>query len=105
MHVARMSSNAESPRIDFGDSLQLKNWILDSSANCHMSPDISGFMLGSLVETNKYIEVADGHLATEKQTGEFQIKMCDNNGKPLIDVLYNVLLAPDLCDQLFLLFS
>ena len=27
--------------------------------------------------------------------------MRDNNGKPFIDMLYNVLLAPGLCDRLF----
>ena len=27
--------------------------------------------------------------------------MCDDNGKPFIDTLYNVLLAPELCDRLF----
>ena len=27
--------------------------------------------------------------------------MCDNNGKTFIATLYNVLLAPDLCDRLF----
>ena len=29
--------------------------------------------------------------------------MCDDNGKPCIATLYNVLLAPDLCDRLFLI--
>ena len=46
-----MSSNAEIPRKYFGDSLQPTNWILDSIATCHMTPDISDFILGSLVET------------------------------------------------------
>ena len=27
--------------------------------------------------------------------------MCDDNGKKIIATLYNVLLAPDLCDKLF----
>ena len=27
--------------------------------------------------------------------------MCDDNGKPFITTLHNVLLAPDLCDRLF----
>ena len=66
-----------------------------------MKPDISDFILGSLVETNKYIEVADGHFINEKQTGEVQIKMCDNNGKTFIATLYNILFAPYLCDRLF----
>ena len=27
--------------------------------------------------------------------------MCDNNGKKFVATLFNVLLAPDLCDRLF----
>ena len=67
--MARMSSNVESPRRDFRDSSQLTNWILDSGATCHMTQYISDFIMGSLVETYKYIEVADGHFFTAKQTG------------------------------------
>ena len=44
--------------------MQPTNWILDSGAMCHMTPDISDFVPGSLVEMDKYIEVADGHLFT-----------------------------------------
>ena len=54
-----------------------------------------------MVETDKYIKVADGNFVTVKQTGEIQIKIPDNNGKTLIDKFYNALFAPDLCDQLF----
>ena len=36
--MARMSSNDECPSENFGDSLQLTNWILDSGAMCHMTP-------------------------------------------------------------------
>ena len=57
--------------------------------------------MGSLMETDKYIKAPDGNLFTSKQTIEVQITMCDNNGKPCIARLYNVLLAPDLCNQLF----
>ena len=53
------------------------------------------------METDKYIEVEDGNFVTAKQTGEVQIKMCGNNSKPFITLLYNVLLAPDLCNQYF----
>ena len=63
-----------------------------------MTPDILDFIPGSLMETYVYIEVAYGHFVTEKQTGEVQIKMLDNNGKPFIATLYNVLLVPYLCD-------
>ena len=66
-----------------------------------MTPEISYFIPGSLLEMDKYIEVVDGHFITAKQTGEVQIKMHDNNGKPFIATLYNLLFAPDLCDRLF----
>ena len=53
------------------------------------------------METDIYIEVVDGHLVTAKQTGEVQIKVRDDNGKPFIATLYNVLFSLYLCDQLF----
>ena len=71
--MARIYSNTESPRIYFGDSSQLTNWILDSGATCHMTPYIPDFILGLLLETDKYIKVADGNFFTVKQTGQFQI--------------------------------
>ena len=64
--MARTSSNDKSKSEHYGDSLQLINWILDSGATCHMTPEVSGFISGSLEDTDKYIEVADGHHATEK---------------------------------------
>ena len=66
-----------------------------------MKPEVLDFILGSLEDTDKYIEVADGHHVTAKQKGSVRIKICDNNGKKFIATLYNVLLAPDLCDRLF----
>ena len=66
-----------------------------------MTPEVLEFIPGSLEDTDKYIEVVDGHLVTAKQKGQVQIQMCDDNGKTFIATLYNVLLAPDLCDRLF----
>ena len=37
-YMARMSSNDEGSSENYGDSLQLTNWILDSGATCHMTP-------------------------------------------------------------------
>ena len=59
------------------------------------------FIPGSLEDTDKFIEVADGHHVTAKQKGSARIQMCDDNGKTFVATLYNVLLAPDLCDRLF----
>ena len=48
-----MYSTEEIPRRDFGESLQLTNWILDLGAACHVTPEILYFILGSLVETDE----------------------------------------------------
>ena len=86
------------PSRDFGDSSQMTNWDLDSGATCHMTLQISDFVPGSLVEMDKYIEVAYGNFVTAKQTGEVQIKICDDNRKPFISTLNNVLFASDFCE-------
>ena len=65
-----------------------------------MTLNISNFIPVSLVGIDKYIEVTDGHFHS-KTNRRSSNKMRDNNGKPLIAVLYNVLLAPDLCGRLF----
>ena len=44
--MARMSTNVESPKIDFGDSLQLAGWILDSGATYYRTPEILNFLPG-----------------------------------------------------------
>ena len=99
--MARMSSNNERSSEKYGDSSKLTNWILDSVATCHMTPELSDFVPGSLEDTHKYIEVADGHHVTAKPKGRVRIQMCNDNGKTFIATLYNILLAPDLCDRLF----
>ena len=43
-----MSRNNKCPSGNFGDSSQLTNWILDSVATCHMTPEVSDFIPGSL---------------------------------------------------------
>ena len=96
-----MSSNDEFPSGNFSDSSQLANWILDSGAMCRMTPEVSYFISGLLEDTDKHIEVADGHHVAAKQKGQVRIKMCDNNGDPFIITLHKVILAPDLCDRLF----
>ena len=42
--IARTYPNQNIPRRYFGDSSQLTNFILDSSATCHMTPEISYFI-------------------------------------------------------------
>ena len=66
-----------------------------------MTPDVSDFILGSLEDSYKHIEVANGHKVTEKQKGQVRIKMCDDYEDLFIATLHNVLLAPYLCDRLF----
>ena len=99
--MARMSNDDVSKSKDYGNSSQLTNWILDSGATCHMTPEVTDFITGSLEDTDKFIEVADGHHVTAKQKGSVRIQMFENNGETFIVTLYNVLLAPDLCDRLF----
>ena len=99
--MAQMSNDDVSKSKDYGNSSQLTNWIFDSGATCHMTPEVKGFIPGSLEDTDNFIEVADGHHVTAKQKGSGRIQMFDDNGETFIATLYNVLLAPDLCDRLF----
>ena len=41
--MARMSSDDKHENKDYGDSLQLTNWIFDSGATCHMTPEVTKF--------------------------------------------------------------
>ena len=50
--MARMSSDDERKSGEYGDSLQLTNWILDSEATCHMTPEVSELIPGSLEDTD-----------------------------------------------------
>ena len=45
----------------------MTNWVLDSVAMCHMTPEVSDFIRGTLEDTDKYIEVADGHHVTAEK--------------------------------------
>ena len=56
--MVRMSGNNEFPSGNFGDSLKLTNWILDSGATCHMTREVSDFISGLLEDRDKHIEVA-----------------------------------------------
>ena len=68
--MARMYSDDERKSVNYGDSLQLTNWILDSGAACHMTPEVTDFIPGTLEDKDKYIELADGHHVTTKQKGQ-----------------------------------
>ena len=59
----------------------------------------------TLEDTDKDIKVADGHHVIAKQNVQVQIKMCDYNGDIFIATIHNVLLAPDICDGLFLIIT
>ena len=68
--MARMSSNYKRSSEKYDDSSQLINCILDSGATCHLKPEVSDFIPESLEDTDKYIEVADGHHIMGKQKGQ-----------------------------------
>ena len=99
--MAWMSSGDKRKSWKYGDSSQLTNWILDSGATCHMTLEVTDLIPGSLKDTDKYIEVGYRNHVTEKQKGSVKKQICDDNGNKFISPLYNVLLAPDLCDRLF----
>ena len=44
--MARMSDNDKGPIRYFSDSSQFTDWILDSGATCHMTPQVSYFSPG-----------------------------------------------------------
>ena len=67
--MEQMSSDDECESKEYGDSSQLTNWILDSEATCYMTPEVTDFIPGSLEDTDKFVEVADGHYVTAKQKG------------------------------------
>ena len=46
--MARMSGNDKCPSGNFGESSQFTNWILDYVATCHITPEVSDFIPGSL---------------------------------------------------------
>ena len=44
-----------------------------------MTPEVTDSIPGSLEDTDKFIEVADGHHVTAKQKGSVRIQMFDDN--------------------------
>ena len=70
-----------------------------------MTPQVSDFIPFLLDDTDKNIDVVDGHHVTAKQKGQVWIKMYDDNRDTFITTLHNVLLASDLCDRLFSIFT
>ena len=104
-YMAWMSGNDRSLSRDFGDSSRLTNWILDSGAMCHMKPQVLDFIPCSLEETDKHNEVTEWNYVAVNQKGQVQIKTCNNNGNLSIVTFHSVLLAPDLCNRLFLIIT
>ena len=74
--MARMSVNYKCPSGNFGDSSQFTNWILDSGETCHMTPEVSYFIPGSLGDMDKHIEVSNGHHVTAKKNDKHESE-CD----------------------------
>ena len=82
--MARMSNDDVSKSKDYGNSSQLTNWILDSGATCHMTPEVTDFIPVSLEDTDKFIKITDGHHVTAKQKGLVRIQIFDDNGETFI---------------------
>ena len=70
--MACMSDNDKSPSLDFSDSSQLTNWILDLEATCHMTPQVSYFIPSSLADTDENIEFLDGNHVTAKKKDKLE---------------------------------
>ena len=68
--MARMSGNDEFPSEKIGESQQSTNWVLDYGVTCHMTPEVSNFIPGSLEDTYKHSEVADLHHGTANKMGK-----------------------------------
>ena len=66
-----------------------------------MTPEVTDFVPGSLEDTDKFIEVADGRHVTAKQKGSVRIQMWNDNGKTFVATLYNILLVPDCVTDYF----
>ena len=65
--MVRMSGNDEFQSGNFGDDFQQTNWILDSGATWHMTPEVSYFIIGVIENMDKQMKVADKHHVTAKQ--------------------------------------
>ena len=55
--MARMSGNDECPGGNCGESSKLTNWILDSGATFHMTPEGSDFIPGLLEDTKNTLKL------------------------------------------------
>ena len=69
--MARIYDNSESPSRYFGGSLQLTNWILDSGATCHMTPQVSDFIPGSIEDTDKMLKLRMGIKSRQRKKNMF----------------------------------
>ena len=65
-----MSGNGECPSGNFGDSLQLTNWILDYVATCHMTPEVSYFIPGSLEDMDSILKLRTDITSQQKKKAE-----------------------------------
>ena len=54
-----------------------------------MMPEVTDFIPGSLEDTDKYIEVVDGHHVNAKQKGSVLIQMFYDNGETFVATLYH----------------
>ena len=72
--MARMSSDDERKSVKYGDSSQLTNWILYSGSTFHMTPEVTDCIPGSLEDTDKFIEVADGNHITAEKKDQYKYK-------------------------------
>ena len=99
--TALAAKSISDPELDeIGDPSSLLNYIPDSGASQHMTPRLDdlydveeGLKLGVIV--------ADGHVIKVTKTGKIKIRMVDDDGKPLVATLHQVMYVPGLSRRLF----
>ena len=72
--MAQMSNDDLSKNKYYGDSSQLTNWILDSGAICHMTPEVTDFIPGSLEDTDKFIELQTDTTSPQNKKYQYAYK-------------------------------
>ena len=72
--MARMSSNDKRSIEKYGDSSQLINRILDLGTTCHMTPEVSDFIPGSLEDTDNTLKFRTDIMSRQNKKVKYKYK-------------------------------
>jgi len=85
---------------EIGDPRNLKNYLLDSGANQHMTPQFED--LEDVVEGKHLsVKVTNGHIIKCPATRMIKLEMLDDDGNTLEVKLYDVMYVPGVSRRLF----